>query len=277
MPINNKYNPDQIEQQMVEEYLQGASSKDLMVKYGYKTRKSVTDKVKKHLGADFDFKKHLREKKDYCLDLSTINSPFIAYFIGLMITDGYIVDERKFGIDLVDEDCINFIAKSTGQIYSRYSGYQENQQIKYRIIFSDSGNIKQLERYGIIKNKTHLLKGFNWLPEEEKFIPYFIRGVIDGDGSIYSTTYGELKFNISASSFDFITWLEELLINKLYMFEVSKNQNAKTGVWSLDSALKRNIDILKLLSYDRPFGMARKFNKLYEQASETIMETSEFR
>lgn len=40
-----KYTKEQ-ELQIVEEYRQGASADDLALKYGFKTRKSITDKVK---------------------------------------------------------------------------------------------------------------------------------------------------------------------------------------------------------------------------------------
>ena len=36
------------EKQMVQEYLNGVPVKTLMVKYGYKTKKSIADKVKKY-------------------------------------------------------------------------------------------------------------------------------------------------------------------------------------------------------------------------------------
>ena len=58
-------------------------------------------------------------RKNYHIDFEKINSEFNAYFIGLMITDGYIIDENRFGIDLTDKDCIEFISKIT--IISDYS------------------------------------------------------------------------------------------------------------------------------------------------------------
>ena len=52
-----------------------------------------------------------------------------------MYTDGYVCDNNKFGIDLVDEDAIKFISEITGK---KYSHYEENdKQDRFRIIFSD--------------------------------------------------------------------------------------------------------------------------------------------
>ena len=39
---------EQEEMQLVKEYEQGAKVKDLMIKYGYKTKNSIADKVKKY-------------------------------------------------------------------------------------------------------------------------------------------------------------------------------------------------------------------------------------
>ena len=38
----------ELELQLVEEYKQGASVNSLMAKYGFASKKSITDKVKKH-------------------------------------------------------------------------------------------------------------------------------------------------------------------------------------------------------------------------------------
>ena len=40
------------EKQMVQEYISGVPVQTLMVKYGYKTKKSITDKVKKYASVD---------------------------------------------------------------------------------------------------------------------------------------------------------------------------------------------------------------------------------
>ncbi len=265
------------ERQIAKEYLSGVDVKILMAKYGYKTRKSITDKVKKFY-PDFDFVAFNKEKvlngKNYKLDFTIIDSPFTAYFLGLMVTDGYISSETQFGIDLVDEDCIAFISKSTGKTYSTYPRQTDKHQPRHRIIFSDRDNVKQLKRYNIVRRKTHIIKGFNFLLKEYQYIPYFIRGVIDGDGYIGKTNYGKLYFSISSSSKEWLEWIIVILRNHMFMYELEGMYKDTNKVYSITTALKRNIDILKLLSYDRPFGMMRKYNKLYEKGSETVIETS---
>lgn len=272
-----QFHSENTERQIAEEYLAGENIKALMARYGYKTRKSVTDKVKKHIDPDFDFvafnKQKRQEGKKYKLDFSKINSPFNAYFIGLMLTDGYVADERAFGIDLTDEDAIFFIFQSTGQKYNTYQGTIKD---KHRIVFSEKDNVEQLARYGILQRKSYILKGFDLLPEEYPYIPYLIRGIIDGDGYIGYTSYGKLHFSIASVSQPFLEWIVTLLKNHLYMYQLENiYYYPETGVCSISTALRRNIQILKTIVYDQPYGMARKYNILHGEGSETIIETSQ--
>ena len=104
-----KYSKE-IELQIVEEYRSGASVNSLCEKYGFKRKESILNKVKKYYPETY--KEILEEaknnRKGYNYKLETISNEFDAYFIGLMLTDGYISNEQV-GIDLVDEDYRFFI------------------------------------------------------------------------------------------------------------------------------------------------------------------------
>ena len=52
-----------------------------------------------------------------------------------------------------------------------------------------------------------------------------------------------------------------MLETKLYMNNINTYVN-KNGLWEIMSANQRNIRILDTLIYDKPYGMARKYNKL---------------
>lgn len=254
------------EQQLVQDYLNGESVINLQKKYGYKTKKSITDKVKKHLGhslSEQELKELRNKRKGYSIDFSKINNPFNAYFIGLMLTDGYICDENKFGIDLTDEDVIKFISETIGQDYRTYEYNDEVRKPHHRIIFSDSEQVKSLARYGIVKNKTFTLSGFAFEEEEEIYLPYLLRGIIDGDGCIYQTSYGKPAFFIVSASKEFADWLANILTHRFYMKDMHAYQ-ATNGTWRVDTALEYNLRILKDIIYSQPYGMARKFEKLRE-------------
>lgn len=250
------------EKQMVNEYIQGVPVNTLMEKYGYKTKKSITDKVKKYATIDA-ITIARNNRKNYKIQFDGLTNNFNAYFLGLMLTDGYIQDNNKFGIDLTDEDCIAFISKITGKEYKIYESSNLEQKTRYRIIFSDNLSLQQLNKYGVIKNKSKILQGPELSEKECQYLPYLIRGIIDGDGCIYKTSYGAPAMYICSASYDFIIWLKTILESRFYFKELSLIRSA-TGLWRIDTANQRNI--LKLITsiYDVPYGMNRKYNLLRE-------------
>lgn len=254
------------ELQLVQEYLNGESVINLQKKYGYKSKKSILDKIKKHLGralGEEELKEIRDKRKGYSVDFSKINNPFNAYFIGLMLTDGYICDNTKFGIDLTDEDAIAFLSDTIGKTYTSYTSEDENRKIRYRLILSDASQVEALKRYDIVQRKSKILSGFELLEEEEVYLPYLIRGIIDGDGCIYTTSYGKPAFFIVTASKKFADWLTYILSHRFYMKDIHPYQTTN-GIWRIDTALEYNIRILKDIIYDQPYGMARKYNKLRE-------------
>ena len=105
------------ELQLVQEYINGTNVNVLMDKYGFKTKKSITDKVKKYYPDTYpELIAQARDnRKSYSYHLKTINNQFDAYFLGLLLTDGYISRDTDIGIDLIDEDCIAFLSKVVGK------------------------------------------------------------------------------------------------------------------------------------------------------------------
>ena len=129
--------------------------------------------------------------KGYSYSFEKIKSEFDAYFLGLLLTDGYVTTRgTDIGIDLCDEDCIKFLSDIIGKEYKAYEYHSNNDLVKssgirYRLILSiGKDGVKEAERFGLVKNKSLILSAPKLNCEEEKFIPYIIRGIIDGDGSI---------------------------------------------------------------------------------------------
>lgn len=249
------------ELQLVQEYIDGAPVKVLMERYGFATKKSIMDKVKKYYPDNYKelIENARNNRKGYNYKLEKIENEFDAYYLGLLLTDGYIVGETKVGIDLIDEDCIQFLSKSIGKQYKSYS--QENHQTKYRLIISDKELVSNLKRLGVVKNKTYIIKAPQLLKEEEKFIPYILRGIIDGDGCVSPTSYGGAQFFIVTMSEEFANWIIDILENKLYMIDIHKRQT-ESGIWRIETSNQYNILKLIALVYNKPFGMIRKYNKL---------------
>lgn len=239
-----------------------------MIRYGFKTKKSIIDKVKKYYPDTFQdiIKQAQDNRKDYHYSLARIKSPFDAYFIGLMLTDGYIEGETRVGIDLVDEDCIAFLSKGIGHDYKTYNGSSGNPSIiptlkRHRLIISDRGLVQDLSRFGVVTNKSLTLQPPQLLPEEEKFLPYIIRGIIDGDGCVSPTSYGGAFFYIASRSKDFCDWIAKVLTDKLYMIDITPFKDSN-NMWKVETGNQYNIQKLITLVYDKPFGMSRKYEEI---------------
>lgn len=268
-----KYSKEQ-ELQIVEEYRQGVSVEILREKYGFKTRKSITDKVKKYFPNDWENIKQQNKnaKKGYCYKMEKLSNEFDAYFLGLLLTDGYIVSNRnQVGIDLADEDCISFLSKTIGKEYKTYSSNRQHEldgkiiqdkKNKYRILLSDKELIKNLERFGMIEHKTDIIPAPKLLLEEERYIPYIIRGIIDGDGNI-DVRDNVIGFRICSKSLEFAEWIKDVLINKMFMQDIKLYKNEK-NLFIIETHQILNIFKLLALSYNKPFGMERKYNKIRE-------------
>ena len=257
------------EKQLINEYREGIPVHALCKKYGYKTKKSIMDKIKKHYPDKYDqiIAEAQQNRKGYNYKLDKIDSEFDAYFVGLMLTDGYISKTSQIGIDLADEDCIAFLSESIGKPYSTYDKlYGKQKKSRHRLILNDIELVNNLARFGITRQKSLTLQGPQLLPEEEKFIPYIIRGIIDGDGAVNSTSYGAPQFRIYSASEGFANWIVDALTNKMYMIDIHKDfaNNDYNGIWRITTADKGNLLKLIALSYNKPFGMSRKYNELRE-------------
>lgn len=165
---------------------------------------------------------------------------------------------------MTDEDCIKFLSDSIGKDYQVETGFGENDKTRYRLILSDKELAENLGKYGVVQNKSLALNGPTLSADEEKFIPYIIRGITDGDGNVSPTSYGAPQFSIYTASEDFANWLVYILENKMFMKDISKSfqKNEYNGIWKISSANHDNILKLISLSYDKPFDMKRKYELL---------------
>lgn len=269
--ITNKKYSNEIERQIVDEYLNGASTKYLKDKYNFKTNKSIIDKVKKYGENPRTQREELMLNKTYEeFSMSIIDSWFKAYYLGLIIADGYIVN-NVVGIDMVDEDVIQFISNIIDKPYNIIKRKPPRQN-KYRITLNSPRLIDEFKRLNIGERKSKTLGAINLYDIEYKYFPYIIRGLIDGDGWIRKD--GK-EFFICSASLEFIKWLKNKMEEKIYMQDlniVQQDEINKTTMYQLRSSLKRNINILKVLVYDQPYGMQRKYNLIHDKPSETIME-----
>lgn len=119
-----------------------------------------------------------------------IDSPEKAYWLGVMYSDGYISKNKytnKFGIgiSIKDKEWLEKFKKFlnySGEIKSyrvRESGYKPNAEY-VRLLIGNNKIVADLEKWGVVEHKS---KKLSRLPQID-FLDDFIRGYIDGDGSL---------------------------------------------------------------------------------------------
>ena len=137
--------------------------------------------------------------RKYYLDdnyFDIIDSSEKAYWLGFIAADGYITSKRqgegqKFGITLSDIDHnhldkLNMCLNSTYPV-NVYKGSQTNynpDSIFCRLLISSDKLVSDLKSLGIVEKKTFTLKFPTKEQVPDKFIFDYIRGYMDGDGSI---------------------------------------------------------------------------------------------
>lgn len=245
------------EKQVIKLYKDGALAKDLQIQYGFKQKKSIYDILKK-----YDVEIRNREETlcikspGHNISFSLLDSPIKAYFVGLMITDGWVC-ENYIGLSMTDKDVIDFICNffSTKAHEIKKDG---NRKLQYRFGMNSDRIVSELLRFGIVERKSRTLQPPKLKKSEIKYLSYLLRGVIDGDGWIRKDG-GE--FFVCSASYDFIVWLKKVFENyyKFYEMNILQGEN---GVWYIRSSDIRNMNLLYTHIYFYEFGMSRKYSLL---------------
>lgn len=246
------------EKALIADYYLGLSCNELAHKYGFKTAKSVADILKKEgidVWSTYIDRVHSSVPHRH-FSMKQINTPFKAYFLGLMATDGWVNEQRKsVSISLIDEDCISFLSENIGCSYATFNKKKENHLPFHKIEMRNASLYDELVQHGVTpqKSKTLSIKNEN-IPDE--LYPYFIRGTLDGDGWIRKDGR---EFFICSASQVFLSSMIPFLENQgMISLKVKKGSN---GVYVLRSGIRHNMNILSTF-YAEPFGMARKRNLL---------------
>lgn len=180
------------EKQIIDEYKQGNS----MAVLGRKWNCDPTT-IKNILKAYGESGRTLSEARRLYLgytinenSFSKIIAPEQSYWLGVMYSDGYITHAQytnKFGISVAKKDkewlekfksFLNYNGDiNTYQVGD--SGYKPGAEY-VRLLIGNNKIVQDLEHWGVVEHKTKLLHSLPNIP----FLDDFIRGYIDGDGSL---------------------------------------------------------------------------------------------
>lgn len=190
----------------------------------------------------------------------------IAYAIGLITTDGNLSkDKRHISLTSTEKQLLRTFRKCLdikNRICNNPSGsYSKNQCFK--ITFGNIRFYNQLLQIGLMPNKTFKL-GILKIPN--KYFADFLRGHIDGDGSIICYVdrhnrykgkiydYNRLYVTFRSSSLPHIEWIRQRIKQILGIkgslsgWKNKKKFNTKL-LWSLRFCKKESLVLLRYLYY----------------------------
>ena len=254
---------DEIVDKYYEEFTLTNKSQSKFAKENGICRQVLSDKFK----AKYPYIKTLRlepNKKNINSEAFSIINEDSAYWLGMMLTDGYVSkDYKKFELTLKDKEHIEkfkSFLQSDHKISKRTIVINNKECISWRISIKDDNICKDLKNLGCCNNKSFNVR----IPKiDKKYHKDLIRGILDGDGYIGQKTAGFCSGNKDFIQ-DIIDVLEEHDIScgkithsrNLYSVRIrTANNNAK----NFFSFIYDNSNELNRLD--------RKYNKYLEIAA----------
>lgn len=253
------------EEDMIKLYKEGLSAAEIAPKYGFKTSKSVYDILKKYNIERRTQEENRKIKVKYSdFTFKKIDSIFKAYYLGILLSDGYISRKDTVGVQMCDKDVVEFIASTLQVNVSIIKKKNPNCMLMYRTLIFGKELVNELVRLGVVEHKSLITPGPNLYDDEKQYLPWILRGLLDGDGWIRKD--GKEFFFCSASK-EMSDWFCSALIS-LGMTNIASKfaPNEYNGVYYVRTGIQSNIEILKSKIYNVPYGMKRKYNRLHQIA-----------
>ncbi|MDI6591819.1 MAG: hypothetical protein QME61_02720 [Patescibacteria group bacterium] len=213
-------------------------------------------------------------------------SPELAYAIGLLTTDGNLSGDgrhmtmRSCDVQLLKtfKKCLNLSNKISETFNNGWASKRA-----YRVQFGNVQFYRWLVKIGLSPRKTYTL---GELKIPDKYFPDFLRGHLDGDGSIntymdrYNTYRGRTYTNqrifirFTSASNNHISWLYR---------KINQNNGAKGAfiykppatpncvpMWDIKFAKKESIKLLKWIYYKENLPCLKRKRIIAEKAIEKI-------
>lgn len=171
---------------------------------------STSHKVIARLLENNDIKRTGVGRRKYCVDehyFDSIDNQNKAYILGFLYADGHnSLSKGTITLSLQEEDrdILNKIRKELKsekplvfKDYSNKHDYGYHYKNQYSLCFHSAYMCHKLEELGVYTDKSYTLKFPEWISLD--LIPHFIRGVFDGDGSIYGQKISERNFQVNAT------------------------------------------------------------------------------
>ncbi|WAX16506.1 hypothetical protein LC76P1_00069 [Lysinibacillus phage LC76P1] len=193
-----------------------------------------------------------------------------AYILGFSYADGYVTksgDAKYFGIAISTEDS-EILDKINRAMDSNYEikNYMTKENGKYkstpysRLLIRSDKIFDDLSKHGVIPKKTNIITR----PKiRYDLIRHFIRGYMDGDGSIIMTKKLEFTFSLLGTD-DLLLYISEYLLENDLISSINKLGKRKDEQIVSYIRYGGNIQAQKILDHlyqDSTIFLDRKYNR----------------
>lgn len=202
-----------------------------------------------------------------------IDSQDKAYILGFLYADGYnSYDKRAIRLQLTECDVEILYRISDALDYSRPltrvpareiydTGYISKPQ--YALDINSTHMSKRLAELGVVQNKSLVLKFPDWISSD--LVRHFLRGYIDGDGSIIKQEHSYGVNFLSTKDFCIRAQciVRDMLDIDSYIKE-ARNHNGITSIWTIS----KKDDAKKFLDWiykDANLFLQRKYNIYFDK------------
>ena len=144
-----------------------------------------------------------------------IDNPHKAYLLGFITADGAVVN-NILSIEVHDDD-IEVLKYAQQQINPQATITKCKGRLTSKISFGAKKIGEDLAKYGIVQNKSKIIKNvpLNFIPQ--KYLKYYFRGLIDGDGCVLENG----RLSIYSGSKEYIEDVHRILIKELNLSQTS--------------------------------------------------------
>lgn len=240
-----------IYENVVQEFKEGKYCRELAKKYQVDDHSiyKILDKagIKRQTGY------HSKCDKTY---FSSIDNPHKAYLLGFITADGAIVNE-VLSIE-VHKDDIAVLEFAKNQINP--AATLTPTRNCFKVTFGAKALARDLSKYGIIQNKSKLIKKVpvDFIPKE--LLPFYFRGLIDGDGCIHK----DGKIAIYSGSREFIENVQNVLVQEAQVKKLGIYEGTTFFIQWGSREDKEKIFQYLYRDLNATFYYKRKYNRLNE-------------
>ena len=190
----------------------------------------------KRIMNDYNIQKKKNSRKNHFLKedfFEKIDSEEKAYLLGLLKTDGFIKkgkDNRqsRWGVSLKESDKI-LLEQIKAIINSDSILSKDNRKGKecYSLEITNEKMCDDLAKYEILPNKTYFLTDIHLEQIPEIFRRHYLRGLLDGDGSIFiEKRYNQIGISFTGYNENFVYSFQQAIDSILNRKQSNKIQKA---------------------------------------------------